>query len=36
METIRAAKRAEAADERKMYRYKVQYSLDCAEKKFLP
>ena len=28
METIRAAERAEAA-ERKMYRYKAQYSLDC-------
>ena len=29
METIRAAGRAEAAYERKMYRYKAQYSLDC-------
>ena len=29
METIRAAERAEAAYERKMYRYKSQYSLDC-------
>ncbi len=29
METIRAAERAEAAYERKMYRYKAQYSLDC-------
>ena len=28
METIRAAERAEAAYERKMYRYKAQYSLD--------
>ena len=28
-ETIRAAERAEAAYERKMYRYKAQYSLDC-------
>ena len=27
METIRAAERAEAAYERKMYRYKAQYSL---------
>ena len=29
METIRAAERAEAAYELKMYRYKAQYSLDC-------
>ena len=29
METIRAAERAEAAYERKMYRYKANYSLDC-------
>ncbi len=29
METIRAAERAEAAYERRMYRYKAQYSLDC-------
>ena len=29
METIRATERAEAAYERKMYRYKAQYSLDC-------
>ena len=29
LETIRAAERAEAAYERKMYRYKAQYSLDC-------
>ena len=29
METIRAAERAETAYERKMYRYKAQYSLDC-------
>ena len=29
METIRAAERAEAAYERKTYRYKAQYSLDC-------
>ena len=29
METIRAAERAEAAYERKVYRYKAQYSLDC-------
>ena len=29
METIREAERAEAAYERKMYRYKAQYSLDC-------
>ena len=29
METIRVAERAEAAYERKMYRYKAQYSLDC-------
>ncbi|RHU20403.1 sigma-70 family RNA polymerase sigma factor, partial [Firmicutes bacterium TM09-10] len=28
METIRAAERAETAYERKMYRYKAQYSLD--------
>ena len=30
METIRAAERAETAYERKMYRYKAQYSLDCV------
>lgn len=29
LETIRAADRAEAAYDRKMYRYKAQYSLDC-------
>ena len=29
METIRVAERTEAAYERKMYRYKAQYSLDC-------
>ena len=29
METIRAAERAGAAYERKMYRYKAYYSLDC-------
>ena len=29
METIRAAERAETAYERKVYRYKAQYSLDC-------
>ncbi len=29
METIRAAERAEAVYERKMYRYQAQYSLDC-------
>ena len=29
METIRAAERAEAAYDRKMYRYKAYYSLDC-------
>ena len=29
METIRAAERAETAYERKMYRYKAQYSLNC-------
>ena len=29
VETIRAAERAETAYERKMYRYKAQYSLDC-------
>ena len=29
METIRAAKRAEAAYDRRMYRYKAHYSLDC-------
>ena len=29
METIRVDERAEAAYERKMYRYKAQYSLDC-------
>ena len=28
LETIRASERAEAAYERKMYRYKAQYSLD--------
>ena len=31
METIRAAERAETAYERKMYRYKAQYSLDCDD-----
>ena len=30
MEIIRAAERAEAAYERKMYRYKAQQSLDCG------
>ena len=29
LETIRAADQAEAAYERKMYRYKAHYSLDC-------
>ena len=29
METIRAAERAEAAYDRRMYRYKPYYSLDC-------
>ena len=29
METIRAAERAEAAYDRRMYRYKAHYSLDC-------
>ena len=29
METIRAAKRAEAAYDRRMYRHKAYYSLDC-------
>ena len=29
METIRAAERAEAAYDRRMYRYKAYYSLDC-------
>ena len=29
LETIRDADRAEAAYDRKMYRYKAQYSLDC-------
>ena len=29
LETIRAAERAEAAYDRRMYRYKAQYSLDC-------
>ena len=29
LETIRAAERAEAAYERKMYRYKAHYSLNC-------
>ena len=29
LETIRAAERAEAAYERRMYRYKAYYSLDC-------
>ena len=29
LETIRASERVEAAYERKMYRYKAQYSLDC-------
>ena len=33
METIRVAERAEAAYERKMYRYKAQYSLDCEDRK---
>ena len=31
LETIRASERAEAAYERKMYRYKAQYSLDCDD-----
>ena len=30
LETIRASERAEAAYERKMYRYKAQYSLDLT------
>ena len=29
LETIRAAERAEAAYDRRMYRYKANYSLDC-------
>ena len=29
LETIRAAERAEAAHDRRMYRYKAYYSLDC-------
>ena len=29
MEAIRAAERAEAAYDRRMYRYKAYYSLDC-------
>ena len=29
METIRVAERAEAAYDRRMYRYKAYYSLDC-------
>lgn len=29
LEIIRAAERAEAAYDRRMYRYKAQYSLDC-------
>ncbi len=29
LETIQAANRAEAAYDRRMYRYKAQYSLDC-------
>lgn len=29
LEAIRAAERAEAAYDRRMYRYKAQYSLDC-------
>ena len=29
LEMIRASERAEAAYERKIYRYKAQYSLDC-------
>ena len=29
METIRVAERAEAAYDRRMYRYKAHYSLDC-------
>ena len=29
MEAIRAAERAEAAYDRRMYRYKAHYSLDC-------
>ena len=29
LETIRSAERAEAAYDRRMYRYKVHYSLDC-------
>ena len=29
METIRAAERAETAYDRRMYRYKAHYSLDC-------
>lgn len=34
LETIRASERAEAAYERKMYRYKAQYSLDCENTQF--
>ena len=30
LETIRAAERAEAAYDRRMYRYKAHYSLDCG------
>ena len=29
LETIRSAERAEAAHDRRMYRYKAHYSLDC-------
>ena len=29
LETIRSAERAEAAYDRRMYRYKAHYSLDC-------
>ena len=29
LETIRAAERVEAAYDRRMYRYKAHYSLDC-------
>lgn len=29
LETIRASERADAAYDRRMYRYKAQYSLDC-------
>ena len=31
LETIKAHERAEAARERKMYRYKAHYSLDCGD-----